>query len=689
MPQNVKQKIRRKLKKGLVILEDTVRKTKAKSAAKKKSAPKKKRSSKKKKGGSSLWKVLFILGLWLGLFLFIAVGSYVAYCYFTMPDIAKAVAQTRQPSTTIMAENGSDIASFGNVYAEVIYPDNLPKNLTNAIIATEDRRFYKHFGFDVWGFGRAMITNLFRGRYAQGASTITQQVAKNIFLTPNKNIKRKVQELLLAFWLENKLTKNQIMALYLNRVYFGSGTYGAEAAANWYFNKSAGDLNLREAAILAGMLKAPNRYNPILNREKSLERANVVLHNMLECDYINQKQYASAKTLPVSNGQQYRVSGGKHFAQYVYDEVNSYIGERSVDINVMTTLDQKLQESTEKILHSHIWGAKGKNVSEGAIVVMDYNGAIKAMVGGMDYNRSQFNRAVQAIRQSGSAFKPFVYLTALQYGFALDSMVNDAPLKIGKWQPSNYSKRYYGNVTLDFALTHSLNVATAALSKELYLKDIAANARKMGISTKLNLTPSMVLGTNGVKVLDMAAAYTVLANGGYAVWPHAINEISSKDGHQLYVRQPDKQKQIIAGNIVKQMAQMLSHVITRGTGKKAQLPYFAAGKTGTTQNYRDAWFVGWAGGYVAAVWVGNDNEKPMNKVGGGTIPAEIWHDVMLAAHNIRPLSDETDDIGALIDDNASADSIGDLIEEEDLADEPKVKTKSSPSTLEGLLDSIF
>lgn len=689
MPQNVKQKIRRNLKKGLVILEDTVRKTKAKSAAKKKSAPKKKRSAKKKKSGSSLWKSLFILGLWTGLFLFIAVGCYVAYCYFTMPDIAKSVAQTRQPSTTIMAENGSDIASFGNVYAEVIYPDNLPKNLTNAIIATEDRRFYKHFGFDVWGLGRAMITNLFRGRYAQGASTITQQVAKNIFLTPNKNIKRKVQELLLAFWLENKLTKNQIMALYLNRVYFGSGNYGAEAAANWYFNKNADNLNLHEAAILAGMLKAPNRYNPILNREKSLERANVVLHNMLECDYINQKQYASAKTLPISNGQQYRVSGGKHFAQYVYDEVNSYIGERSVDVNVMTTLDQKLQESAEKILRSHIWGAKGKNVSEGAIVVMDYNGAIKAMVGGMDYNRSQFNRAVQAIRQSGSAFKPFVYLTALQYGFAPDSMVNDAPLKIGKWQPSNYSKRYYGNVTLDFALTHSLNVATAALSKELYLKDIAANARKMGISTKIEQTPSMVLGTNGVKVIDMATAYAVLANGGYAVWPHAINEISSKDGHQLYVRQSNQQKQIIDGNIVKEMSQMLSHVITRGTGKKAQLPYFAAGKTGTTQNYRDAWFVGWGGGYVAAVWVGNDNEKPMNKVGGGTIPAEIWHDVMLAAHNIKPLTTNADDIGLLIDDNTSADSIGDLIEEEDMTDETKAKTKSAPSTLEGLLDSIF
>ena len=607
-----------------------------------------------------------------------------------MPDIAKAVAQTRQPSTTIMAENGNDIAKFGNVYADVIYPDKLPKNLTNAIIATEDRRFYKHFGFDVWGFGRAMVTNLFRGRYAQGASTITQQVAKNIFLTPNKNIKRKVQELLLAFWLENKLTKNQIMALYLNRVYFGSGNYGAEAAANWYFNKSAADLNLREAALLAGMLKAPNRYNPILNRQNALKRADVVLNNMRECDYINEKQFAAAKNLPISDGQQYRVSGGKHFAQYVYDEVNSYVGERSVDVNVMTTLDQKLQEAAEKILHSHIWGAKGKNVSEGAIVIMDYNGAIKAMVGGMDYNRSQFNRAVQSVRQSGSAFKPFVYLTALQYGFAPDSVVNDAPLKIGKWQPANYSKRYYGKVTLDYALTNSLNVATAALSRELYLKDIAANAHKMGISTKITLTPSMVLGTNGVRVIDMAAAYAVLANGGYAVWPHAINEISSKNGHQLYVRQADKQKQIIDGTIVRQMAEMLSHVINRGTGKKARLPYFAAGKTGTTQNYRDAWFVGWAGGYVAAVWVGNDNEKPMNKVGGGTIPAEIWHDVMLAAHNINPINTtENDGIASLIDDTTTdSDSIGDLIEEENL-DNSVQDSSSTPSTLDGLIDSIF
>ena len=330
-----------------------------------------------------------------------------------------------------MAENGNDIAKFGNIYAQVIYPDNLPKNLTNAVIAIEDHRFYKHFGFDVFGFTRAVLTNVFRKRYAQGASTITQQVAKNIFLTPNKTVRRKVQELLLALWLEKKMTKNQIMALYLNRVYFGSGNYGADAAANWYFNKSVHNLNLREAAVLAGMLKAPNRYNPILQRESALKRASVVLQSMKKHKFINDKEYKQALSLAIGNGQQYRVTGGKHFAQYVYDKVNNFIGERSDDIVVMTTLDQKLQETAEKILRDKITAAKDKNVSEGAVVILDKTGAIKAMVGGVDYNRSQFNRAVQAQRQAGSSFKPFVYLTALQVGCTPSSIISDSPITIG------------------------------------------------------------------------------------------------------------------------------------------------------------------------------------------------------------------------------------------------------------------
>ncbi len=635
----------------------------------------------KRKNSQSSVKHTLIWGLvYLLLIGFLAVAGFVFYCYITMPDIQKAVSRTRQPSTIILAENGVDIAKFGHVYAEVIYPDNLPKNVTDAIIATEDRRFYKHFGFDIFGFSRALITNVFNRRYAQGASTITQQVAKNIFLTPNKNIRRKVQELILALWLEQKFSKNQIMALYLNRVYFGSGLYGLEAASEWYFNKNAHKLNLHEAAILAGMLKAPNRYNPILQRENALARAAVVLQNMRKNGYLTEKQYKEALAMPISNGQQYRVAGGKHFANYVYKQVNNYIGERAEDIVVMTTLNQKLQETAEKILRAKVRAAKDKNVSEGAMIIMDKSGAIKAMVGGVDYNRSQFNRAVQALRQPGSAFKTFVYLTALQYGFTPDSIINDAPLTINKWKPENYSKKYYGKVTLDYALTHSLNVATVALSRELYLRDIAENAHKMGISTPLNLTPSMVLGTNSVKLADMATAYAVLASGGKAVWPYAINEISTHDGRQLFVREADEDKTIIAASVVRKITEMLEHVINRGTGKAARLPIFAAGKTGTSQNYRDAWFVGWTNKYIAAVWVGNDNEKPMLKVGGGNLPAEIWHDVMMTTIGETTAITEADDIADLIDDVAD--------------DKPKddeyapVAEHKAPQTMDELLDSI-
>ena len=609
----------------------------------------KKRKSKKTK--SWKWKLFKFCFFW-GIILFLLLCGYVFYCYISMPDIQKAVSRTRQPSTVILAENGNEIAKFGNVYAQVIYPDNLPQNLADAVVAIEDRRFYRHFGFDLWGFSRAMVTNLFHRRYAQGASTITQQVAKNIFLTANKTIKRKVQELLLAFWLEKKLTKKQILALYLNRVYFGSGNYGAEAASNWYFNKSVYDLNLREAAILAGMLKAPNRYNPILQRQKALQRADVVLETMKKNDYITAKQFQEAQKLPIGNGQEYRVSGGKHFAQYVYDEVNDFIGERSEDIVVMTTLNQDLQETAEKILRQKILAAKDKNVTEGALVIMDKTGAIKAMVGGIDYNRSQFNRATQAKRQAGSSFKPFVYLTALQYGFTPDSIVHDAPITIGKWSPENYTKRYYGDVTLSYALAQSLNVATVVLSRELYLKDIAHNAQKMGITTPLSLTPSMVLGTNNVKLIDMAAAYTTLANGGYSVWKHDINEIATHDGRQLYLRQASQSEPILDSAVVRNISIMLEAVINQGTGRAARLPIFAAGKTGTSQNYRDAWFIGWTNKYVMAVWVGNDDEKPMKKVGGGSLPAEIWHDVMKTTINeAAEVNLPADDIGALIDED--------------------------------------
>lgn len=558
---------------------------------------------------------------------------YLAYCAATLPDINEAVARTRQPSTSILAENGNEITTFGSVYSEVIKVDELPKYVPDAIISTEDRRFYNHFGFDAISFTRAMLTNIFLRRYAQGGSTITQQVAKNLFLTPNKNIKRKIQELMLAFWLESKFSKEQILTLYLNRVYLGSGTYGIEAASNKYFQKSSRDLNLKEAAVIAGMLKAPSRYNPISSEKRAIERATVVLQNMVNNDTITELQMKNALKMQLGKKKKYNVKDAMHFADWVYNDVNSYIGERENDIYVMTTLDQDLQQAAAMALSQAIsTNGKSKHLTQGAIVVMDKSGAIKAMVGGVDYNASQFNRATQALRQPGSSFKPFVYLTALQEGFDPDDKIMDVPLSIGNWKPENADKKYYGEVTLQQALSKSLNLATVNLSEMLNKGEIIRNAKRMGITTDIQNSPSLALGTFEVKVIDMVAAYSALANGGYATWPYAIKEIYTKDGYQLYQREGDPENRIIKEKYVQELTKMLAEVIENGTGKKAKLPFFAAGKTGTSQDNRDAWFVGYTNNLVAAVWLGNDDNSPMKGVSGANVPAEIWKKVMLKAH---------------------------------------------------------
>lgn len=563
-------------------------------------------------------------------FLVITFAGWLLYCVLTLPDIDQAVARTRQPSTTITAENGNEVKTFGSVYSEVIRLNELPSYVPDAIISTEDRRFYAHFGFDIVAFTRAMLTNIFMGRYAQGGSTITQQVAKNLFLTSQKNIKRKTQELLLAFWLEHKFSKEQILTLYLNRVYLGAGTYGIEAASQKYFQKSSRDMNLLEAAIIAGMLKAPSRYNPIASAERAKARAKVVLQNMVNNDALTERQMKYALTLPVGEDKSYKVQGADYFADWVYREVNDYIGERDNDIYVYTTLDQKIQENAEKILREAVLAAKNRNVSEGAVVVLNKSGEVKAMVGGIDYRKSQFNRAVTALRQPGSAFKPFVYLTALQNGWKREDRIDDVPLSIGKWKPENYDKKYYGSVTLDEALMKSLNLATVNLSESLSRKDIIRTAKKMGISTPVENTPSLALGTFEVKVIDMATAYSAIANGGYATWPHAIKEIYTRDGYQLYQREADTENRILDAGAVKDLTKMLEKVISQGTGRRAKISGFAAGKTGTTQDYRDAWFVGFTDEYVIAVWVGNDDNSPMKGVTGGTLPAEIWRKIALS-----------------------------------------------------------
>ena len=571
-----------------------------------------------------------ILPLVITLFLIplVFLGFYVGYCYITLPNLNEVLSRTRQPSTTIIAENGNEIQSFGQVYSEFIHSDELPQYAVDAIVSTEDRRFYSHFGFDIISFARAMLTNLFKRRYAQGGSTITQQAAKNLFLTSQKTIHRKVQELLLAFWLEHKFSKEQILTLYLNRVYLGAGTYGIEAASQKYFQKSSRDLSLKEAAVIAGMLKAPSRYNPIASEQRADARAKIVLKNMLNNNKISEKEYNIALKTPLKPEKLYKVEGAKHFADWVYSETNAYIGERDNDIYVHTTLDQDLQQHAEDVLQKMVKAHTKYNVTNGAVVVLDKFGAIKAMVGGINYAQSQFNRATQALRQSGSVFKPFVYLTALQQGYTPDDIINDTPITIENWKPENYDHKYYGEVSLRQALAKSLNLATVNLAEKVSRRKIIRNAKRLGITTPINNTPSLSLGSFEVKVIDIATAYSVFANGGYATWPHAIKEIYTRDGYQIYERKPDTENRIISAKDARLLGDMLFDVIEKGTGKTARLPFAASGKTGTTQDYRDAWFVGYTDELICAVWVGNDDNSPMKGITGGTLPAKIWREIM-------------------------------------------------------------
>lgn len=579
-----------------------------------------KRKTKKKSNLKRILKVSFVF--------FLIILIYILWCAITIPDIKQAINRTRTPSVTIIASNGNEIRSYGAVYSQIIHANDLPQHITDAIVYTEDRRFYSHFGFDIISFTRAMFANIFAGSYVQGGSTITQQVAKNLFLTNKKNIRRKVQELLLAFWLEYKFSKDQILSLYLNRVYFGNGAYGIEAASNKYFQKTTADLNLLESAVLAGLLKAPSRYNPIASKSKALERAKIVLNILRENHLLTEKTFQL--TLKQSLGQQKpsKVKSGDYFADTAYSEMIDIIGEPTKDIYVMTTLHQSLQEKSSQVLQQILSSSIGSKASQGAIVIMDKTGGIKALVGGTSYNKSQFNRATQALRQAGSSFKLFVYLTALQQGWKEQDLISDSPINIKGWTPENHDKKHYGDIELINAFAKSLNVATVNLAKSVGINKIIKTAKKLGITTPINKDLSISLGSSSVKVIDMAAAYTTIANGGFSVWPHTIKEIYSLDGFQLYQRENDENIRVLDEKIVTSMKNLLAEVVKTGTGRFVKINRDFYAKTGTSQDNRDAWFIGFDNKYTVAVWIGNDDNSPMNNVYGSGLPAKIWQQIM-------------------------------------------------------------
>ncbi|MER9007527.1 penicillin-binding protein [Mesorhizobium sp. M0862] len=579
----------------------------------------------------------FVLCIWGG----IAVAGIVAYYGAKMPAATTWSIPDRAPNIKIISVDGQLLANRGMSGGEAVGLHEMSPYIPEAVIAIEDRRFYSHFGIDPIGLSRAMVTNVLGRRFSHGGSTLTQQLAKNLFLKPDRTLERKVQEVLLALWLEHKHTKDQILEMYLNRVYFGSGAYGVEAASRRYFGKSARDVTLSEAALLAGLLKAPSRLSPARDPKAAEERSQLVLAAMRDEGKISAKELASAMSAPATRAPSYWTGSENYVADTIMEELPDLIGDVRSDIVVDTTVDLNLQKLAEESIRRLIdESGKKLNVSQGALVSIDNSGAVRAMVGGYDYSTSQFDRASEARRQPGSAFKPFVYMAALEAGRTPDSVRNDAPIKIGKWTPDNYGGKYFGKVTLATALAKSLNSVAAQLTMEVGPDAVVEAAHRMGIQSDLIANTSIALGTSEVTPLELTSAYVPFANGGYKPDIHFIRRITTTEGKVLYDDNGGSAPRVVKQNIVGMMNSMMTGTVEIGTAKKAAFAWPSAGKTGTSQNSRDAWFVGYTANLTTGVWFGNDDGTPMKKVTGGALPAQAWHEFMVAAHEgvpVRPL----------------------------------------------------
>ena len=597
----------------------------------------KKKSKKKKKQSRFLFKslrLIFLAGLWIGIF----TSMLVAWYALELPSIIDRPEIERDSSMTILAADQSTLARYGELKGVNVHINELPNHMIYAVMAVEDRRFYQHFGIDPVGLVRAMGRNLLERRVVQGGSTITQQLAKNLFLSPERTLKRKIQEALLALWLEHKLTKDEILTAYLNRVYLGAGAYGIDAAARTYFSKSSKHLSLYESALLAGLLKAPSRYSPQNNPSLAARRAKVVLSAMADAGYIEEEDVKTqslrgqAALAKPSVGQ-----GERYFTDYLISNIDEIIGKTNQNLMISSTLDPDIQSAAEKILAQTLRNNEDKEVTQGAIIVMAPDGAILAMVGGADFRKTQFNRATQAIRPPGSSFKPFVYLTALEAGWDMDDEIIDEPIIEGKYKPGNFREEYFGEVTLEEALTFSLNTVSVRLMKDVGVGNVIQTARRLGINSNLEHDLSLSLGSSGIPLIEMVTAYAVIANRGLEVEPYAITKIEDDNDNLIYFRADDNLADRVIGNReTEELTRMLASVVENGTGRGAMVPYSPAGKTGTSQDFRDAWFIGFTDKYVAGVWLGNDDNSPTNKVTGGSLPAIIWRDVMMSAHKKSP-----------------------------------------------------
>lgn len=544
-------------------------------------------------------------------------------------------------AVTFLDRFGKEIGKRGIVLNDTVPLDEIPDSLIKATLATEDRRFFSHIGIDVMGTFRAMVENARAGGVVQGGSTITQQLAKNLFLSNERTLARKIKEAYLALWLEANLTKQDILKLYLDRAYMGGGVFGVAAASEFYFNKNVRELTLAESAMLAGLYKAPAKYAPHINLPAARARANEVLTNMVQAGLLTEGQVIGARRHPALAVDRSQEQLPEYFLDWGLEEVKKLARShpalaRDRIVTVRTTLDPALQKQADLAVESVLReNGKARDVGESAMVAMQTDGAVVAMVGGRSYGESQFNRAVYALRQPGSSFKPFVYITAFMNGYTKDSIVPDAPLCIGNWCPRNYGRSYRGAVNLKLALTKSINVVPVRLAQAIGREKIIETAYAMGLTHELENVVTLPIGSSEVSVIDMAGAYSVFANGGYKATPYTILEVKNTKGEVLYDHDRDEPapKRILPADKVAEMNEILVNVVEAGTGRRARIDgVVAAGKTGTTSAYRDAWFVGYTGNFTAAVWMGNDDFTSTRRVTGGSLPAMAWQKLMAYAH---------------------------------------------------------
>ncbi|MET0597228.1 MAG: penicillin-binding protein 1A [Mesorhizobium sp.] len=541
-------------------------------------------------------------------------------------------------AVTFLDRYGNEIGQRGIIQRESVPVDEMPDHVIQAVLATEDRRFFDHFGIDFLGLFRAMQENVRANSVVQGGSTITQQLAKNLFLSNERTVERKVKEAFLSLWLEMNIPKKEILQLYLDRAYMGGGTFGITAAADFYFGKDVKDLTLPEAAMLAGLFKAPAKYAPHLNLPAARARANEVLTNMVQGGFMTEGQVLSARLHPATAVDRGDLKSPDYFLDWAFEEAKRVAAKKGIHSMVArTTIDMNIQRAAEESLEFHLrQHGKEYRVTEGAIVVIETNGAVRAIVGGRDYGASQFNRATRALRQAGSSFKPYVYATAMEHGFTPESAISDGPISWGRWSPKNYARSYSGRMTLTTALVKSINTVPVRLAKDhLGVEPIVKMARDMGVESPLEVFKTTVLGTSGMTVMDQATGYSTFATGGFTGNRHAISQLLSRSGEVIYDfdRDGPKPHRVLSEQASAAMNSILVQVPEWGTARRAALPGIrTAGKTGTTQGYRDAWYVGFTGNYTAAVWMGNDDFTPTNDMTGGTLPAMTWQRMMEYAH---------------------------------------------------------